>query len=223
MSKNNNIIYFGVGAVIGITALALLLRKILVKYRVVSVAKKEWEGWGSPTIEIDGKQTRKGGFEANRGFAQRVGEYWRVGTGQKYDGTDTDVAWSSAFISYIMKKGGAGKKFVYDPSHSKYITDSISNRKKGLVQKPFVAYKLNEYAPKVGDLICYSRQRGVSYNSSYPYKSHCDIVVSKGKNKIEVIGGNVNNSVTKKIISTDNRGIVNDKKYDWFTVIKTNI
>ena len=223
MAKNNNIIYFGVGAVIGVTALFFLLRKLLVKYRVVSVAKKEWQGWGSPTIQKDGKQTRKGGFEADRGFSERVGEYWKVGTGQNLTGKDTDVAWSSAFISYIMKKGGAGKKFVYNPSHSKYITDSISNRKRGLVQKPFVGYKLNEYAPKVGDLVCYSRQSGVNYDSKYPYKSHCDLVVATRPNEIEVIGGNVNNSVTKKIISTNNKGFITDKKYDWFTVIKTNI
>jgi len=39
-----NLILFGVGAVLGSTALILVLRKVLVKYRVVSLAKKEWKG-----------------------------------------------------------------------------------------------------------------------------------------------------------------------------------
>jgi len=221
--KKSAWVYYGIGLAVGGTALALLVRKLLVKYRVISVANYEWQGWGEPTIQKNGTQTKKGGFEANRGYAERVGEYWRTGTGQPYDGRDTDVAWSSAFISYIMKKAGAGKKFVYSPLHSKYITDSIANRKQGKTNEAFVGYKVNEIAPKVGDLVCYSRQGGIDYDTTGSYKSHCDLVVKKRKNEIEVIGGNVNNAVTKKILSTDNRGVLTDKKYDWFAVIKTNI
>jgi len=112
---------------------------------------------------------------------------------------------------------------VYSPLHSKYITDSIANRKQGKTNEAFVGYKVNEIAPKVGDLVCYSRQGGIDYDTTGSYKSHCDLVVKKRKNEIEVIGGNVNNAVTKKILSTDNRGVLTDKKYDWFAVIKTNI
>ncbi len=223
MNKTNKILFFGIGAVLGGTALILILRKILVKYRAVSLAKKEWKGWGEPTIQKDGTQTTKGGFEANRGFADRVGKYWREGTGLKYDGGDTDVAWSSAFISYLMKNSGAGNKFVYNASHSKYITDSIANRKNSRFSAPFVGYRVNELSPKVGDLVCYSRQSGVNYDTRGSYKSHCDLVVSVKKNEIEVIGGNVNNAVTKKILKTDSKGRIADTKYDWFTVIKNNV
>lgn len=215
-------VYYGIGLAVGGTALALLVRKLLVKYRVISVANYEWQGWGEPTIQKNGTQTKKGGFEANRGYAERVGEYWRIGTGEKFDGTDKN-AWSSAFISYIMKKAGAGNKFVYNSLHSKYITDSIANRKQGKTNEAFVGYKVNEIAPKVGDLVCYSRQGGIDYDTTGDYFSHCDLVVKKRKNEIEVIGGNVNNAVTKKILSTDNRGVLTDKKYNWFAVIKTNI
>jgi len=221
--QKKQLLYFGVGAIIGITLIGFFIKKMLVKYRVVSIAKKEWEGWGMPTIEKDGTQSRKGGFEASKGFAERVGEYWRIGTGQRYDGTDRDIAWSSAFISYLMKKGGAGDKFVYSPSHSKYITDSIANRKNGKLNEAFVGYKVDEVAPEVGDLVCYSRQSGVTYDTTGAYKSHCDLVVAKKQNEIEVIGGNVNQAVAKKILSTDSKGRISDKKYNWFTVIKTNI
>ena len=222
MTKKN-IILFGIGVVLGSTALILLLRKILVKYRAVSLAKKEWQGWGEPTIQENGTQSTKGGFEANIGFADRVGKYWREGTGLKYDGSDTDVAWSSAFISYLMKNSGAGNKFVYNASHSKYITDSIANRKNQKFSAPFVGYRVKEMSPKVGDLVCYTRQSGVDYDTTGSYKSHCDIVVSTKGNQIEVIGGNVNNAVTKKILKTDTKGMIADTKYDWFTVIKNNI
>lgn len=217
------LLYFGIGAVLGLTALTLIIRKLLVKYRVVSIAKREWKGWGMPTIEKDGTQSRKGGFEASKGFTERVGEYWKVGTGQNYKGTDRDVPWSSAFISYLMKKAGAGDKFVYSPSHSKYITDSIANRKSGRLKEPFVGYKSSEVAPEVGDLVCYARQSGVGYDTKGSYKSHCDVVVDKKKNQIEVIGGNVNQAVAKKILKTDSKGRIADKKYNWFAVIKTNI
>jgi len=223
MATNKKFIYFTIGAVIGSTALILILRKLLVKYRAVALAKKEWQGWGEPTIQLDGKQTKKGGFESGRGFSDRVGKYWREGTGQRYDGKDTNVAWSSAFISYLMKNSGAGNKFVYNASHSKYITDSIANRKKGLLKAPFVGYKITEISPKVGDLVCYSRQGGVGYDTKGSYKSHCDLVVSVKPNQIEVIGGNVNDAVTKKILSTDSKGRITDKKYKWFTVIKNNV
>lgn len=222
MTKKN-LIYFGIGSIVGLTLLTLLVRKLLVKYRVVSIAKKEWEGWGMPTIQKDGTQTRKGGFEADSGFSERVNKYWREGTGQNYTGADRDVAWSSAFISYLMKKAGAGNKFVYSPSHSKYITDSIANRKQGRLKEAFVGYKVNEVAPEVGDLVCYSRQSGVTYDTTGSYKSHCDLVVAKRPNEIEVIGGNVNQSVAKKILAIDSKGMLKDNKYDWFSVIKTNI
>ncbi len=216
-------LYYGLGIAIGGTALTLILRKILVKYRVVSIANYEWQGWGEPTIQKNGKQTKKGGFEADKGYSERVGKYWREGTGKRYDGEDRKVPWSSAFISFIMKKAGAGKDFVYSSAHTNYIRDSIANRKKGKTNEPFVGYRVEEIAPKVGDLVCYSRESGVNYDTKRSYLSHCDLVVKKKKNEIEVIGGNVNDSVTKKILRTDDRGVLKDNKYNWFTVIKTNI
>ena len=223
MAKNNYLVYFGVGAVVGITALIIILREVLVKYRVVATAKREWQGWGKPLININGKLVSRGGFEENDGFAQRVGKYWREGTDKDRDGTD-GVAWSSAFISYIMKKSGAGDKFVYNQAHSKYIRDSIKNRKQGKLNAPFVGYKINEVAPKVGDLVCYSRQKGSNfYDKTSDYKSHCDLVVKKNKGNLEVIGGNVANAVTKRIVRINDKGIVTDGNRDWFAVIKTNI
>jgi len=133
------------------------------------------------------------------------------------------VPWSATFISWLYKKAGERNKFVYNPSHSKYITDSIANRKNGKPNAPFVGYRVNEYSPKVGDMVCYARQSGINYDTTGSYKSHCDIVVSTKGNQIEVIGGNVNQSVTKKILKTNSKGILLDSSKNWFTVIKNNI
>ena len=223
MTKNKNIIYFTIGAVLGGTALIILMRKLLVKYRVVSLAKSEWQGWGKPTVNISGKQTIDGGFESDKGFSERVGKYWKEGTNQNLVGSDREVPWSATFISWLFKKAGAGNKFVYNASHSKYITDSIANRKNGNTKAPFVGYKINEVAPEIGDMVCYARQSGVNYDTTGSYKSHCDVVVSTKGNQIEVIGGNVNQAVTKKILKTDSKGLLIDTNNKWFTVIKNNI
>jgi hypothetical protein len=221
--NKKNLLYFGIGTLIGVSVFVLVMRKILVKYRVVRLAKKEWIGWGKSTIDINGKQTKAGGFEANDGYSQRVAKYWKEGTNLNYDGTNREQPWSATFISWIMKKGGAGNKFEYNASHSNYILDSVENRKNGKLNAPFVAYKINEVAPKLGDMVCYSRQVNVNYDTKGSYKSHCDIVVSKSNSKIEVIGGNVNQSVTKKILPIDSNGLLTDKRNNWFVVIKTNI
>ena len=221
--NKKNLLYFGIGTLLGVSAIVLAVRRFLIKNKAVRVAKYEWEGWGKPTVDINGKQSVKGGFESSSGYSERVGRYWREGTGDRLDGRDREVPWSSAFISWVMKKAGAKDNFVYSASHSKYIEDSIANRKNGRINEAFVGYKINEVAPKVGDLVCYARQDGVNYDTTGGYKSHCDIVVAKNKNQIEVIGGNVNQSVTKKILSIDSQGIVSDKNNNWFTVIKTNI
>ncbi len=82
---------------------------------------------------------------------------------------------------------------------------------------------IDEIAPQVGDMVCYARQSGITYDSTGSYKSHCDIVVSTKGNQIEVIGGNVNQAVTKKILKTGYKGTLLDSSANWFAVIKNNI
>ena len=59
------------------------------------------------------------------------------------------------------------------------------------------------------------------YDRTSNYKSHCDIVVAKRQGEIEVIGGNVAQSVSKKVVSTDGAGRVNAGG-KWFAIIKNN-
>jgi|TARA_B110000908_G_C10251323_1_gene452234 hypothetical protein len=224
MKRGQIVIGIGVGLIVS-TGIYLLIKKYVLsgfKTSVLSNAKKEWKLWGS-TLVVGGKEKQSGEEECSDIYRDRVGEYWKKGVNRNKDGCDRDEPWSSAFISFIMKKSGAGKDFPYSSAHTNYIRPFIQNRKQNL-KSDFKAYKLHEKKAELGDLVCYPRQSGVDYDTTYSYKSHCDIVVgvNRIKRNIEVIGGNVGDGVTKKVLNTDNKGYLNDTSYEWFTIIKNN-
>lgn len=192
------------------------------KKRVRRIALDEWNFFGQPTIKF-GSVIKHGQIEIDEGYWQRISIYWRDGTGFNITGKDTDWAWSAAFISWVMRKAGAEHQFIYSIRHSDYITKSIKNRKSKNINAALIGYRLSEYSPDIGDLVCYARQDNVSYNTIGKYKSHCDIVVDKQKGEIHVIGGNVMDSVTKKILRLNSQNILNDSSEQWFVVIKNNM
>lgn len=219
--------YIVLGIVTGLVVSATLiilskrLRLSAFKKRLVANAEKEWELWGKQTV-VFGSRYSTGSRECDSVYRERVGEYWKKGTGRDLDGCDRSVPWSSAFISFIVKKSGGGKYFKYSAGHTDYIRAAIQNRKQNL-KHPFKAYRLSEKPVEVGDLICYSRQSGVDYDTTSSYKSHCDIVVKANKKRgfAEVIGGNVTDGVTKRVVSINKNGKLIDTTNDWFTIIKT--
>jgi len=223
MRKGQVALGIGLGIVVSAGIYLLLKRYRLsgFKTNLIANAKKEWKLWGSPTIS-SGKLEQKGEFECSEIYKDRVGEYWKKGVNQNRDGCSSSP-WSSAFISFLMKKSGAGNNFPYSSAHNDYIRPFINNRKQNL-KSDFKAYKINEEKPKLGDLVCYSRQSGVDYDSTHSYKGHCDIVVdvNSRKGNIEVIGGNVSDGLTKRILNIDKDGYLNDKSNNWFTIIKNN-
>tara|TARA_R110000851_G_scaffold8011_2_gene30846 strand:+ start:26579 stop:27259 length:681 start_codon:yes stop_codon:yes gene_type:complete len=218
-------IIWGSVVLTGIIGLLLLVRKLTpYKKNIVKTATKEWERFGKNLVGKDGKSINKGRMEYENGYWQRVGDYWKQALKRNYTGKDRDVAWSSAFISWVMLKSGGlfGIPFTKSSAHATYIRDYVKNRKEGNLDAPFVAYRINEKSAEVGDLVCYSRENSKDmYDRTSNYKSHCDIVVAKRPNEIEVIGGNVNQSVTKKILTTDQMGRV-AMGGKWFAIIKNN-
>ena len=224
MKTQNILIGVGVGVVV-MTTFILLFRKLRLtdfKRRLIDNANREWELWGKPLYRL-GEKVNAGETECFYIYKQRVGEYWKKGANKNLDGCDKSVPWSAAFISFIMKKTGAGNEFVYSSAHTNYIRDAIKNTKSGK-KHTFMAYRLSEKPVSLGSLVCYSRQSGVNYNTTSSYKSHCDIVVKVNKRKgtAEVIGGNVSDGVSKKVVSIDKDGYLIDKNNDWFTIIKIN-
>ena len=175
-------------------------RRLPIDPAVVRIAEGEHRLWGGK------KENAEWG---------RVVIYWREGVGRTDINTRQEVIsdnfpWSAAFVSYVMKKAGAGNQFVYSSAHYDYIVDAIRKRRDGRTTAPFVGYRLSETIPLTGDLVCASRAGDagrVTYDNALTYgrfASHCDIVVAKRPTAIDVIGGNVSNSVTRVTIPLAN-------------------
>src|SRR6478736_8454579 len=132
----------------------------------VQIANREWRAFGQVVVFPRTKLP----FDAERseGLWQRVGEYWWLGlpmgssTDQNYTGMhdqngavfpvgqDGTYAWSAAFIDYVMRMAGAGRRFPYSPNHSDYINAA---RQRSAGQAPNLvisAERPERYAPQRG-------------------------------------------------------------------------
>lgn len=217
---------------------------------VVAIALREWRLWGQNIANPEADATRTVKPEREPGLWQRVGEYWWLGlnanapevawTG-KHDGhgrvfpadMDGDYAWSAAFISYVMRIAGAGRRFPYSADHADYINAgrrvSLGETHAWIVS----AERVQDYAPQPGDLVCFGRgtAKGLRYEdlpTPRLFTSHCDIVVDTDiPGQIAVIGGNVEDSVTMNYVPvTDTgrlatfEGVVLDNRFPWMTVLR---
>jgi len=151
-------------------------------------------------------------------------DYWLTGVGMTPSDAahfaDQLYAWSAAFICWVLRKAGAGRDFSYNSYHSTYIAASYQNRMSGNCS-PFKAYRLNEAAPELGDLVCTTYQNvPTDLERVRPGTPgyHCDIVVKIEPGKLTTLGGNVGDSVGQKTVTTDANGFVNSQEY--FVVIK---
>ncbi|HEX3863444.1 MAG TPA: DUF2272 domain-containing protein [Stellaceae bacterium] len=207
----------------------------------IQIALREWRAFGQPVVIPNTELP----FDNERaeGLWQRVGEYWWLGlpmgtheqgfTGMHDDNgrvfaatEDGNYAWSAAFIDYVMRMAGAGHRFPYSPTHSDYI-NAARQGGAGIV---IAAMRPEQYAPQRGDLICMSRTRRPMRYDDLPtgrFPGHCDIVVAVNQGSLDVIGGNVDNSVSMKHIpvTADGHlagpdGVVVDPDHPWFVVLQ---
>lgn len=183
--------------------------------QIVQIANRELERWGN------GKKK-----ELTPGMWKVLQDYWATGTGNRF--TESQLRdptfqnanpWSAAFISWVMKKAGAGDRFKYSSMHSVYTRWAKDNRT-GNKTHPFKAYRVTELAPQVGDLVCKRRANsGASFDTIRPgMQTHCDIVTGVERGRITTVGGNVSNSVKQTFVKTDAKGFLVDPNY--FTVIR---
>lgn len=211
----------------------------------VQIALREWRAFGQPVVFPNTPLP----FDNERaeGLWQRVGEYWWLGlpmgaadqgwtgmhdqNGQVFPASeDGNYAWSAAFIDYLMRMAGAGHRFPYSPTHSDYINAA---KEHAMGQRPdlvITAERPEAYAPQRGDLICNWRSgRRIRFDDlpTSRFPGHCDIVVQVHQGSLDVIGGNVENSVSMKHIpvTADGRlagpdGVVVDPDHPWFVVIR---
>jgi hypothetical protein len=125
-----------------------------------------------------------------------------------------------------MRMAGAGRRFPYSSTHSDYI-NAARQGGSGLV---ISAHPPESYAPQRGDLICYSRTHRPMRYAELPtgrFPGHCDLVVATRPGLFDVIGGNVDNSVSMKHVPVTTNGLLAnpdgtnvDPDSAWFVVLR---
>lgn len=209
----------------------------------VEIALGEWRAFGAPWT-TGGDEGEVAKPERSEGLWQRVGLYWWLGMdperyerawtgehdekGQLFpEARDGNYAWSAAFISYVMRMAGAGSRFPYSPTHSDYINDAA----RGSAAFAIRAEDPARYAPQLGDLVCFSRDRRTIRFQDLPtatrFPGHCEIVTARRGEVIEAIGGNVEDAVALRRIpvTADGRlagddGVSLDTGHSWLAVLR---
>jgi hypothetical protein len=193
------------------------------KDRVVSTTLEEYARWSK------GK-TRENDPRA----AERLRSYWEMG--EIGIPTNEELAdslwqerrpWSAVFISWIMKKAGAGNAFRYAHAHASYIVWARDNA--ALLSEPsFAAYDVKDKRsawPEPGDLICLNREENnhsLDELDTY-HATHCDVIVEVNRemNMMVTIGGNLAQTVNKRIVWLDANGYI-DPTREWVVIDDKN-
>ncbi len=196
-------------AIIAILTAQYLLKRFfsMDKKLVVAKAEKELLTWR------DKKET-------DPSVQDILVQYWNEGAGWHWVNKsnikqfDNEQPWSAAFVSFVVRQ--EFWDFPKSASHSKYVVWARERRKNGDTER--IAYEISEYKPEPGDIVI--KRRGYTGNLTNLYigaTTHGDIVTKNTGDYIEVIGGNVSDTVKKTIVPAKN-GYINHN--DWFAVIK---
>jgi len=177
------------------------------KVSMVLIAVQEWARFGKQTITYreDGPPKLETLGIRERDAPERINVYWRAVDRPERSGLD-DVAWSAAFISWVVASAGVPRDlFCPDQRHTIYV-ERVVERAKAPGAALF-ARRPNDYAPKVGDLVCASRNNGgTTLDNLNRGPGHCDIVVELRPGEVHAIGGNVQDSVSRSIFPADQQG-----------------
>lgn len=162
------------------------------------------------------------GKEHVKPFAGFVGEMWTAIGESSLDGTDKDVPWSAAAISFMVRKAGpAYAKFKFAAAHSKFTHHAIKARMAKDKSAPFWGFRLHEERPQVGDIVVRDNPGfapAVTFDvaaSLDAYRSHSDIVVAidSARQRLLAIGGNVSDSVGVAIYDLAPGDFLSDSKH----------
>jgi hypothetical protein len=162
-------------------------------------------------------------------LSQRVLEYFKL-VGRPDIVDPSAEPWSAAFISFVMSSAGAtATQFPISASHSRYILKGLTNRINNNLDAPLVYFDRNEMAPRVGDLIGFSRTANVKNRSDLErllpdtfFPSHTDLVIDVSGSKIRVIGGNVSQTIMTTTAIADGSGKI-DPSDQHFFLLRLNI
>lgn len=175
----------------------------LVKGNILRLADTEWNAFGNQTVYLENGRERidpVGVWEDERRGSPRIAGYWRS-VGEDWTGINCDKPWSAAFISWLMLEAGVPPD-LFTPSglHSDYLRAIAASE-----NEPTARFALRDaklFAPRPGDLICATRA-GASIPSYDQIPDgttmHCDLVTFNAGGRLESVGGNVRNSVSKTV------------------------
>jgi hypothetical protein len=207
---SNQRLYREFGEIIGPQPATAGLGSEALRGNIVRFAIQEWNRWNKGAIKENDSRLRP-----------VLLDYWVTGAGTRHSepGWWSKHPWSAAFISWVMRKSGAGDAFAYSPAHAVYISRAKQNRVTNS-PNPIKAYRVTEVRPRIGDLVCRSRAgSGATYDNVRPgMKTHCDFVTEVRPGSLISIGGNVKNSVSVTKVPTNAAGFVNKPGY--FAVIR---
>lgn len=179
--------------------------------RIQRIATEQWQFFGRQTYDINGHKDHAGHTEGENGWYQRVGQFWLEGTNTHgVDGRNHESYWSATFISWIMRRAGAGSRFRYSIKHSVFIAQGIRDFLQKRDAASYWTERLADARPAIGDIVCWAREGGVDYDHQKggDYAGHSDVIVEVGPEQVWIIGGNVGNSVTRRPLRLDESGCI---------------
>jgi hypothetical protein len=180
--------------------------------------------------EAEGLRLRDGSTPAWR----RVAEYWRA-SGLRWPppgfppGADclpgatdagaalcrvflVDTPWSAVFVSWVMGRAGVDG-FARSARHVDYVRDAFRQPDRG----PYRLADPDLDTPAVGDLMCFARgssqvlgaagfRRWLQSSGAGALAMHCDIVVAATDDRARLVGGNVLQGVTMRVLPLNRAG-----------------
>ncbi|WP_431113231.1 DUF2272 domain-containing protein [Variovorax paradoxus] len=204
----------------------------------VATANREWLLWGGHAWNVRHEfaglaQKDKDDDEARARYILNTYCPAAEATPTVEDIQKDEFAWSAVFMSYVFKASGFEKaEFPFSVSHSTWIRRAVKAQR-GKEHFRFHAHRISDplARPRVGDLIAYARpdkdgekltfdDAQTWFDRRSNYKSHSDLVVAEGPQEIQVIGGNVKDSVLKKVIPLNTSGLIADRSFSWFAVLR---
>ncbi len=128
----------------------------------------------------------------------RVKDYWTA----LQTTNACSVAWSAAFISFVVRQANLGMKFKFAGRHTEYLADSKKALQQGDATRAYWCHPLDASPVQIGDLVAAWRSGGDCPAGPFGYEdigrdfcSHCDLIVAVRGATALGIGGNVSNTV----------------------------
>ncbi len=207
-------------------------------FQVLDLSTPEWTADLSPIIGFNpplgdlpaellgvgkGRLMRIGVAENEFDGMSLVRTYWGAVTMRNTNGISVGgVAWSSAFISWVMCRAGLSEaQFNRRDAHVLYVSAAFRNEANygDTASNPYAYVARPAGTPvRPGDIACFSsaalsfeERRRISLADDWASRgghSHCDIVVGYAQDgaRVLVIGGNVQQSVTMSVFAARRDG-----------------